>query len=125
MIKILFANSDPKLSEIYTSHMRPYFNVDSAHDGLSALRKWKSSRHALIVSDYDLPWISGITLLQFVRNHPTLSSTPFVFLSNYADNTRALNLGANDWIDTHFAHPDFLLDRIHHHLKANRYVQIN
>ena len=126
MMRVLFANPDQKLSQIYVEHMKNYFLVDSVFDGLSAVRKFNISPPHVIVSDYYLPLVSGISFLKFVRNNPELNATPFVFLSRHHDNAEALNFGANDWLDTRICNPDYLLDRIHHHLKTNKYgVQIH
>jgi DNA-binding response OmpR family regulator len=121
MIRILFAHQDPKLSGIYTQRMQNQFLVDSAADGLSAVRKFRVSPPALVVSDYDLPIISGMGLLRFIRNHKDFYMTPFIFLSNSLDNSEALSLAANDWLNLSSCHPDYLLDRIHHHLRSNKY----
>jgi DNA-binding response OmpR family regulator len=121
MLRILFANSDQKLSQIYVQHMNSHFLVDSAYDGLSALRKFKLSKPAMIVSDYHLPLLSGLSFLRFVRQTAPPSATPFIFLSSHDNNTEALNLGANDWLDIRSCQPDYLLNRIYYHLKTNKY----
>ncbi len=125
MTKILFAHPDQKFSQIYVKHLKMHFQVDSAHDGLTALRRLRLSPPSLVISEYHLPLLSGISLLQFVRNNHKFAATPFVFFSNHYDNSEALNWGANDWIDIRTNHPDFLLDRIYYHLKLNRHVQIS
>ena len=120
-MRILFANPDQKLSQIYVQHMQDHFLVDSAHDGLTAIRKFKLAPPSLIVSDYYLPLLSGLSFLKFVRNHELYAGTPFVFLSDFDDNTQALNFGANDWLNIKTCHPDHLLSNIYHHLKTNKY----
>ena len=126
MLRILFAHPDQKLSQIYTQRIQPYFQVDSAFDGLTALRRLRMQRPALVVSDYHLPILSGMSLLRFMRGNQEFSMVPFIFLSNHDDNTEALGLGANDWLDIKSAHPEFLLDRIYHHLKTNKHaIQIH
>ncbi|HEX9503787.1 MAG TPA: response regulator [Patescibacteria group bacterium] len=122
MIRILFAHPDQKLSQIYTRRIQDHFSVDSARDGLTALRRLKIQRPALVISDYHLPILSGISLLRFIRNNQEFSMIPFIFLSNHDDNTQALSLGANDWLDIKSAYPEFLLDRIYHHLKTNKHA---
>jgi two-component system, OmpR family, KDP operon response regulator KdpE len=125
MRRILFVHPDQKLSNLYVNRLQSHFLVDSAHNGLTAIRKFKAMTPSIIVSEYNLPVLSGLSLLRVVRSHPVHANLPFIFLSSHYDNSDALSFGANDWIDTHFAHPDYLLDRIYHNLKLNRYVQIN
>ncbi len=125
MQRILFVHPDRKFSQLYLSRLKPFFSVDSADNGLNAMRKFKTSPASLIVSEYDLPVLSGISLLKAVRSHPVYTATPFIFFTSYHDNSEALSLGANDWIEIHTSHPDLLIERIYHNLKVNRYVQIN
>lgn len=125
MAKILFAHPDQKFSQICVQHLKSHFQVDSVHDGLAALRRLKLSPPSLVISEYHLPLLSGISLLQFVRSNPRFAATPFVFFSDHYDNSEALNLGASDWIDIRTNHPDLLLDRIYYHLKQNRHVQVS
>ncbi|MBX4191540.1 MAG: response regulator [Candidatus Doudnabacteria bacterium] len=122
MIRILFAHPDQKLSSLYSQRMQEHFNVDSVHDGLSALRRIRLQTPSIIISEYYLPLLSGITLLKFVRSNSNYSAVPFIFLTEHNDNTGALSLGANDWLDSHASHPNMLLDRIYHHLKLNKHA---
>lgn len=124
MIPVLFVHSDQKLSEIYLRHLRPHFQIDSAFDGLSALRKLKLTDPRIVVSDYNLPLVSGINLLQYMRSTPRFAITPFLFFSDHDDAASALSFGANDWIDFRLSHPDYLLDRIYHHLKQNQQLEV-
>src|SRR5258708_39978520 len=114
MIRILFAHPDQKLSQIYTRRIQDHFSVDSARDGLTALRRLKIQRPALVISGYHLPILSGISLLRFIRNNQEFSMGPVIFGSNHDDNTQALSLSTNDWPDIKSAYPDFLLDRTSH-----------
>ena len=126
MHRILFAHGDDKLSQIYVNHLKNYFLVDSVHDGLSALRRLKISMPSLVLSEFNLPILSGIAVLKFVRKTPDYSHIPFLFLSDHHDNSEALSRGANDWIEINSCQPDYLLDRIHHHIKTNKYgIQIH
>lgn len=99
MSKILFIHPDVKLIDIYRRHLGQSFYVDSAHDGLSGLRKIKSFNPRLIVSDYELEHLSGLALLQFVRRHPQMFATPFIFLTHSNMPHEALELGASGWVN--------------------------
>lgn len=126
MTKILFAHPDEKLSSIYARHIQPHFPVESAHDGLSALRKLRLIRPNLVISEYYLPLLSGTSLLRFMRSRPEYHMIPFIFLSDHHDNSLALGLGANDWLEQRFSRPELLLEKIYLHLKLNKHaIQIN
>jgi len=123
MIKILLAHSDPKLIDLYKPFLSRHFEVDSASQGLAALRKIQVTSPSLIVSDYHLPLLSGLTLLKFVRNHSVLGAIPFMFLTNHSNPHQALSFGANDWLAPNTTTPNLLVEKIYHQLKLNRYAQ--
>jgi CheY-like chemotaxis protein len=126
MIGILFVHSDQKLVEVYHPRLSRHFSVDSAFDGLTALRKLKLTKPGLIVSDYRLPKLSGLSLLKFVRTTNNYSAIPFIFLTGSQVEYEALGLGANDWVDLSVATPDLLIEKIYGQLKLNRHgLQIN
>lgn len=119
MTKILIVNPDQKLVEIFKPNLSRYFLVDSATDGLSALRKLKVRLPDVVVSEYQMSRLSGRALLKFVRGHKTLQAIPFIFLTNHPAAAEALSLGASDWLATSTS-SDLLIERIHHHLRLNR-----
>ena len=121
MFKVLFAHPDEKLVQIYKPLLSRHFSVDSAHDGLIALRKIKIINPHLIIADCNLPSLSGLSLLEFVRQHPTLGMIPFVFLTTSNNIQSGLTLGANDWLDLNTTTPEILTEKIYHHLKFNPY----
>jgi CheY-like chemotaxis protein len=117
MQKLIFIHPDDKLQSIYKKSMSDYFQVDSAFDGLEGLRLIQSHKPSVIVSDYNLPIISGASLLRFVRNHHELFATPFIFLSGFHPAADTLGLGANEWVVVAQSSPEHLLDRCFKHLK--------
>lgn len=123
MIKVLFAHSDDKLVELYSKRLGRQFLFDSALDGLTALRKIKLTMPGLIVSDYDLPYLSGPALLRFLRSNVIYAPIPFIFFTNQQNAHQALSLGANDWLGLSGATPDLLAEKIYHHIKLNHYAQ--
>jgi CheY-like chemotaxis protein len=122
MHKILFLHPDPKLTGIYRRFLSNYFSVDSAHDGLDGLRLIKQHKPSLIISDYSLPLITGRTLLRFVRSHPELYATPFIFLTNYNPTADGLSLGATDWLVQAKSNPSLLLEKCLNQLKIKTNV---
>jgi len=122
--RILFAHPDRRLSGLYLPNLQEHFLMDSAHDGLTALRKFKLNPSALVVSDYHLPQLSGLALLRFIRGHPQFSPTPFVFLTDHPDNSEALSLGANDWIEIQHSFPSHLIEKIYYHLSRTSFDKL-
>lgn len=119
MHKVFFAHPDAKIVALYESYLSPHFSFDSAHDGMSALRKIKLSSPSLIVSDYELPILSGLSLLKFIRSHPEMNKIPFLFFSDHPGEGLGLSHGANDWIYRQTT-PESVLNKIYYHLKTNK-----
>ena len=121
MIKILFVNPDEKFVQIYARPLTQHFQLDSAHDGLTALRKFKLNLPALVVSDYHLPLLSGLGLLKHLRSQKESSAILFIFITDDPDRSEALGHGASDWISLETSSPDLLIEKIYHHLTLNKW----
>lgn len=119
MIKVLIVHPDQKITGIYQPKLAAHFSLDSASDGLTALRKLKLSSPNLIVSDFNLPLLSGTTLLKFIRSDSRFAHLPFLFLTDHTDPQHALSFGANDWLSLNQTTPNLLIERIYYHLKLN------
>lgn len=69
--------------------------VDDAASGWELIRN--GEHFDLIVSDNDMPKLSGIRFLELIRNHESVAETPFVlFTAKKSDDLRgrAVELGA-------------------------------
>lgn len=56
-------------------------NVDDASDGSSAIEKMRDKRYGLVISDWNMEPMSGIELLQRVRDEHKLAETPFIMVT--------------------------------------------
>ena len=119
MHKVFFAHPDPKFVALYRQRLRPHFAFDSAHDGLAALRQIRLLRPDLIVSDFHLPLLSGLSLLRYVRRDSDIFATPFIFLSDHPDAAEALGAGATEWLNREES-LDTVLEKIYRHIKINQ-----
>lgn len=119
MINIIVVHPVKKTLELYTQPLSDHFQVHKSVDGLSALRQIKLIKPHLIVSEYDLPRLSGLALLKFIRGHSVLFATPFIFLSYKPLSHEALSLGANDWLNPSQTSSKRLIEKIYYHLKLN------
>lgn len=120
MLRILFVHPDPKLTSLYQKHFSQFSLFDSAYNGLLAKRLINYYKPHAIISDYSLPWLSGIGLLKYVRRHKDLHTTPFIFLSNHPITSEALNFGANDWLKINEVTPSEVLAKTFAHIQLNR-----
>jgi len=88
--------------------------VDVAKNGQDALKWVRKGMHRMIISDWDMPGVDGISLCRQVRE---LSSTYVYFIlvtGHYttADIVKGISAGADDFISKPF-NPALLLIRVH------------
>ena len=75
--------------------------VVTASDGASAWASIRQHRPDLVVSDVNMPGLSGFELLRKLREHDTLNQTPFVLLTSLQerrDMRQCMTLGADDYL---------------------------
>ncbi len=92
------------------------FRVDTAADGVEALKKAIEKRPQGLVLDVGLPGIYGFELCERLKSNPETQSTKIVLLSSVYDMRRykrtPTNLyGADDYIEKHHI-PDFLVNKL-------------
>jgi DNA-binding response OmpR family regulator len=116
---LLLIHPDHKMLGIYQKHLGTHFMVDSAHDGLTGLRMIKTRRPRVIISELNLPFMSGLALLEYVRNHPDHMRTPFMFLTDAPMPEEALGMGASAWLRQREHGPEELLQQVMSHLTLN------
>ena len=78
-----------------------FTNVDEAEDGAVALTKLREGNFEFVVSDWNMPNMDGLTLLQNVRADAQLKSLPFLMITAEAKKeniTAAVQAGASNYI---------------------------
>lgn len=76
-----------------------------APDGNRALSIIKSKKPDLILSDWEMPEVSGEQLLTWVREQPEFADTPFVMITSRGDRDHvmaAVNAGVSDYLSKPF-----------------------
>ena len=58
-----------------------YTNADEAEDGAVALQKLKGSSYDFVISDWNMPNMDGLQLLQAVRADPALKHLPVLMIT--------------------------------------------
>jgi two-component system, chemotaxis family, chemotaxis protein CheY len=58
-----------------------FTNVDEAEDGAVALQKLKGGAFDFVVTDWNMPNMDGLTLLQSVRADPALKALPVLMIT--------------------------------------------
>lgn len=78
-----------------------FTNVDEAEDGVVALSKLQAGGFDFVVSDWNMPNMDGLTLLQTVRSDPALKHLPFLMITAEAKKENiiaAAQAGASGYI---------------------------
>ncbi|WP_141758697.1 response regulator, partial [Duganella sp. HH105] len=72
---------------------------DVAGDGAEAWRLLERNRYDLVISDWNMPAMTGIALLQLMRASPRHAHTPFIMITAEAERSRieaAIASGVSD-----------------------------
>jgi two-component system chemotaxis response regulator CheY len=78
-----------------------FTNVDEAEDGVVALQKLQGGGFDFIVTDWNMPNMDGLTLLQSVRADPNLKALPVLMITAEAKKENiiaAAQAGASGYI---------------------------
>jgi two-component system, chemotaxis family, chemotaxis protein CheY len=76
-------------------------NIEEAEDGQQAFSKLKDEKYHFIISDWNMPNMTGIELLQNVRSDPELKGLPFLMVTAESEKERvieAIKSGVNNYI---------------------------
>src|SRR5208283_1777610 len=80
---ILFVEDDAVVLTTYRNLLqREGFRIESAQDGLEALKCLSAGTPDLIVLDLMLPKFDGADVLKFIRADPRLKTIPIIIFSN-------------------------------------------
>lgn len=86
--------------------LRPEWTVETAADGLEAMRKLKSALPDLLVTDVQMPGMDGMALLTQVRRDPALAGLPLILISAQDDRSslrQGMCSGADDYLTKPFS----------------------
>ncbi len=78
-----------------------FTHVEEAEDGAIALDKLRANKYDFVVSDWNMPNMDGLTLLQSVRADPNLKTLPFLMITAEAKKENiiaAAQAGASGYI---------------------------
>jgi two-component system chemotaxis response regulator CheY len=101
--KFLIVDDFPTMRRIIKNLLKElgYTNVDEAEDGSMALAKLRSGDFEFVISDWNMPGMDGITMLQAMRADPALATMPVLMVTAEAKRENiiaAAAAGANGYI---------------------------
>ena len=102
-IKVLVVDDFATMRKVIRNLLKQigYENVVEAENGQVALRILKSQKIDFIVSDWNMPTMSGLELLKAVRGDEDLNKTPFLMVTAEAlkeNVVEAVKAGVNNYI---------------------------
>ncbi len=105
--KILIAEDAPVQGKRLKYFLEKYqYQVDWVTNGKEALDRLKHRNdYSLIISDYKMPIMDGIELLENIKNYGELGRIPFILLTTFNDEDlflKTLMLGANEFLSKPF-----------------------
>lgn len=78
-----------------------FTSIDDAPNGLAAFQKMEAKPFQLVVSDWHMEVMDGLTLLKTIRADPKLKKTPFIMVTGQSDRelvVQAVQAGVNNYI---------------------------
>lgn len=121
-LRILVVDDATFIRDMVKKQLRdklPGVEVFDAPDGQRALAVLKNQTMDLILSDWEMPNMTGAELLQAVRAMPNAGKTPFIMISSRGDRShiiKAIELGVSDYLTKPFSAEE-LIKKVHKQLK--------
>jgi two-component system, chemotaxis family, chemotaxis protein CheY len=102
-IKILVVDDFATMRKVIRNLLKQsgYENVTEAEDGVSAMSVLKSTKIDFVISDWNMPNMTGIELLRAVRSDNELAAMPFLMVtaeSLKANVVEAVKAGVSNYI---------------------------
>jgi len=85
----------------YILNQLGFKEIMEAKSGRDALTKLEKARFDLIISDWNMDDIDGLTLLKVLRKHPRTATMPFIMATGRSDSDQvkeAIACGVNNYI---------------------------
>jgi len=102
-LKILVVDDFPTMRRIVRNLLKElgFENVDEAEDGQMALDKLRNGGFQFVVSDWNMPNLDGLSMLQQIRADPNLAKLPVLMVTAEAKKENivaAAQAGANGYV---------------------------
>ncbi|MDH5445146.1 MAG: response regulator [Gammaproteobacteria bacterium] len=88
--------------------------IEEAKNGAEAIERLKEQQFDLIICDWEMPLVTGLETLRFVRKDEKHKDTPFIMVTSVADPEKirqAMTVGVTDYI-VKPVKPDLFLGKV-------------
>lgn len=116
-MRVLIVDDASFIRDMIKKHLREHFagaDLVDAVDGNRAIAALKSGPVDLILSDWEMPGVSGEEFLRWVRHEESHKNTPFVMVTSRGDRDhvmKAVQAGVSDYLTKPFT-PDELIRKV-------------
>ncbi|QYY29641.1 MULTISPECIES: chemotaxis response regulator CheY [Cupriavidus] len=102
-IKILVVDDFPTMRRIIRNLLKElgFNNVEEAEDGAAGLEKAKDGSFQFVISDWNMPNMDGLSMLQAIRADAAIGKTPVLMVTAEAKKENiiaAAQAGANGYV---------------------------
>lgn len=102
-IRALIVDDQTSIRQVLASHMTElgFKGIAQRKDGKEALEYLEANPIHLVISDFNMPGIDGLALLQAVRSNPKTAKTAFIILTGEANAElvqKAVAAGVNNFL---------------------------
>ncbi|MGA8323488.1 MAG: response regulator [Xanthobacteraceae bacterium] len=84
-----------------------FSDVDAAEDGNLALERMRAMQYGLLISDWEMPNMSGEEFLKAVRRDPKRMRMPIIMITGTTTRGTSWLAGANAYLQKPFTDADF------------------
>ena len=100
-MKVLLVDDDPLFLELSKTFLEVFYDIisDTVESAGKALEKLEVDSYDVVVADYDMPFMDGITLLRTIRDRSI--NVPFILFTGIEEKEimrRAIENGAHSFI---------------------------
>lgn len=110
--RVLIVEDNPEMNRFISQSLADEFEVRSAFDGDEGLQAAQAFLPSIIVTDIMMPNVSGVQMIERLRENPDFYDTPILLLSAKADEDLKIKLlseSAQDYITKPFSEQDLLV----------------
>ena len=111
MLNILIVEDDVTIRELLSYNLKKKFKILEANSGEEAIDVCDNNNIHLILLDWMLPEMSGLSFLRTFKKKKSNSGIPIIFVTareDEKDKIAGLNSGADDYITKPFSHLELL-----------------
>jgi two-component system chemotaxis response regulator CheY len=103
---ILIVDDSPSIRRMVSMTLQQNgYQVTEAEDGAQGLQTANSRRFDMVITDQNMPHMTGLEFIKAFRSDPSNNGVPIVFLSTESDGTlknEARSAGALGWMQKPF-----------------------